>query len=304
MRNILIKSNVYSYIIIKTFFLKPMEEGVLLDDGLYISEYRSLKNLVDTKKIIISEEDYLYILDKLKVETPGSEPSTPVDAYTKDEVNNLLETKLNVNGVAVSALNLSQERQITLTGDVTGTGLFDGSDNLSIETLVDLSSTLKVNDSRISGWDTAVENTHIHSNKSILDSTSASFTVDLKNKLEGISVNANNYSHPSSSAIGTYNKVTVNNLGHVTSGVAVTNIADLGITNVYNKVEVDSALNNKASKDIATESTSGLMSPLDKTKLNSIEVIKVVKLTQAQYDALDKETKEQVGTLYIIVELT
>lgn len=302
MRNILIKSNVYSYIIIKNFFLKPMSEGLLLDDGLYLSEYRSLKNLVDTKKIIISEEDYLYILDKLKVKTSEREPSMSVDAYTKDEVNTLLETKLNVNGVAVSALVLSQERQIVLKGGVTGTGLFDGSENLTIDTLVDLSTTLKTDDPRIIDWDFAAINSHSHINKNILDNTTSSFTIELKNKLDSISNNANNYSHPTSLAIGTYNKVTVNNLGHITSGDSATNILDLGITNVYTKTEIDSALSNKASKDIATESISGLMSSVDKAKLNSIEVIKVVKLTQAQYDVLPKETKEQVGTLYIIVE--
>lgn len=38
---------------------------------------------------------------------------------------------------------------------------------------------------------------HTHSNKSVLDATTASFTTALLNKLNGIPANANNYVHPS-----------------------------------------------------------------------------------------------------------
>jgi phage-related tail fiber protein len=43
---------------------------------------------------------------------------------------------------------------------------------------------------------------------------------------------------------GTYSKVTVNSKGLVTVGTAITNIADLGITNVYTKLEVDAVAYN------------------------------------------------------------
>jgi hypothetical protein len=43
----------------------------------------------------------------------------------------------------------------------------------------------------------AVDDSHTHSNKAILDDTSASFTTTLKSKLDGIESGANNYTHPS-----------------------------------------------------------------------------------------------------------
>lgn len=58
------------------------------------------------------------------------------------------------------------------------------------------------------------------------------FTTELKNKLDGIAENANNYSHPTHTAAtsGLY-KVTVDSLGHVTAVTAVTkdDITVLGI---------------------------------------------------------------------------
>ena len=58
------------------------------------------------------------------------------------------------------------------------------------------------------------------------------FTTELKNKLDGIAANANNYSHPKHTAAtsGLY-KVTVDSLGHVTAVTAVTkaDITGLGI---------------------------------------------------------------------------
>lgn len=131
MRNILIKSNTYSYIIIRDFYLKPYEEGILNDDGLLESEYKSLLSLADTNKIIISADDYIYI--KGKVGSSGG----ITDGYTKEEVNTLLETKLNIDGKAESAYVLSPGSYIHLSGGVSGSGLFTGEDDTTIETELD-----------------------------------------------------------------------------------------------------------------------------------------------------------------------
>ncbi len=58
------------------------------------------------------------------------------------------------------------------------------------------------------------------------------FTTELKNKLDGIAANANNYSHPTHTAAASgFYKVTVDSLGHVTAVTAVTkaDITKLGI---------------------------------------------------------------------------
>lgn len=175
MSNINIKSLTYSYVSIKNFLLKPYSEGILDDTGLVLSEYKSLKSLVDTGKIQVSENDYNYIVSKLVI----------APTYNKDEVNNLLDQKLNANGTAVSASTLTPGSTLTLTGGVSGSGVIDG-DNVSINTTVDLSTTVKVNDSRISGWNTAATNSHTHSNKAILDATTASYTTADQTKLTNL----------------------------------------------------------------------------------------------------------------------
>lgn len=58
------------------------------------------------------------------------------------------------------------------------------------------------------------------------------FTTELKNKLDGIAANANNYSHPTHTAAASgFYKVTVDSLGHVTAVTAVKkeDITGLGI---------------------------------------------------------------------------
>lgn len=84
-----------------------------------------------------------------------------------------------------------------------------------------------------------------------------------RTKLDGIAINANNYSHPTATAYtsGLY-KITTNNLGHVTAATAVTksDITGLGIP----------AQDTNTTYSNATTSTSGLMSTGDKSKLDGI----------------------------------
>lgn len=134
---------------------------------------------------------------------------------------------------------------------------------------------------------------HTHSNKSVLDATTASFTTALKTKLDGIAASADNvtftqaltsgtkvgtitingsgidlyapstYTHPSSGVTaGTYKSVTVNAQGHVTAGTNPTTLAGYGITDAASA----SALNDEiaratAAEDKLTSSKANLASP-------------------------------------------
>lgn len=135
--------------------------------------------------------------------------------------------------------------------------------------------------------------------------TDNNFTTDLRNKLNGVANNANNYSHPGFAArsSGLY-KITVNAQGHVTdvTAVAKSDITTLGIPaqdTVYShpgytarasglyKITVDttghvSAVTAASKSDITglgipaqdttyaltTQSSNGLMSAIDKKKLD------------------------------------
>lgn len=75
---------------------------------------------------------------------------------------------------------------------------------------------------------------HTHSNKTVLDNTTASFTTTLLNKLNGISAGATAYTHPTYTAKSSaLYKVTVDGTGHVSAAIAATKediIALLGYT--------------------------------------------------------------------------
>lgn len=107
----------------------------------------------------------------------------------------------------------------------------------------------------------AIGSVHTHSNKTVLDNTTASYTTEEKSKLAGIEAEANKYVHPSHTAktSGLY-KVTVDAQGHVSAAtpVAKSDITGLGIP-AQDTTYVD-----------ATASASGLMSSADKTKVDGV----------------------------------
>lgn len=100
-----------------------------------------------------------------------------------------------------------------------------------------------------------------------------------KQKLDGISPNANAYIHPSSDAgaktSGLY-KITTDESGHVVGAVAVakSDITALGIP----AQDTNTTYNN------ATQSVSGLMSSSDKTKLDSMDVL--TEITEEEIDSI------------------
>ena len=98
---------------------------------------------------------------------------------------------------------------VSLTGDVTGSASITGVENTSIETTISdnshnhIASNITDFDVEISNNTDVAANTlvrHTHSNKTILDATTASFTTADEAKLDGIATGANNYTHPSEHA--------------------------------------------------------------------------------------------------------
>lgn len=80
-------------------------------------------------------------------------------------------------------------------------------------------STIHITSTERTNWNAAHSMKHSHSNQSVLDATTASFTEALNTKLNGIDSGANAYTHPDSGATsGTYRSVTVDTKGHVTVG--------------------------------------------------------------------------------------
>lgn len=103
-------------------------------------------------------------------------------------------------------------------------------------------------------WLLVYGQTHEHENQSVLDKTTASYTADEKAKLAGIASGANKYVHPATSG----NK-------HIPSGGSSGQILRWSADGTA----VWGADNNTTYND-ATQSTHGLMTAADKTKLDGI----------------------------------
>lgn len=93
------------------------------------------------------------------------------------------------------------------------------------------------------------------------------FTTELKNKLDGIAENANNYTHPTYTAAssGLY-KVTVDTLGHITSVTAVSkeDITGLGIPGSQPSVPtISTNIETDATSDIKTASPKAVKNYVD-----------------------------------------
>ncbi len=92
--------------------------------------------------------------------------------------------------------------------------------------------------STIANIDSAVTNSHTHSNKTALDGTTASYTTTEKTKLSGIEENANNYIHPSTHE---GNVISITDTGNYFTGTNVeTVLQEVGS-------QLDDIVNNGAS---------------------------------------------------------
>jgi hypothetical protein len=95
-----------------------------------------------------------------------------------------------------------------------------------------------------------LDNIHTHSNKTVLDSTTASYTTEEKTKLSGIATGANNYTLPvASTAIGGVKSgtdITVDASGNVT-------VVDDSHNHVINNIDnLQTTLDNKLNSNIYT----------------------------------------------------
>lgn len=79
-------------------------------------------------------------------------------------------------------------------------------------------------------------------------------------------------------------------------------IADWIASNQDAVLLLSQELNSKADTTVATESTNGLMSNTDKVKLNQLQHVEFIQLTQEEYDELAEEAKALPSVLYLIVE--
>lgn len=127
--------------------------------------------------------------------------------------------------------------------------------------------------------DSKADSTHTHANATT--DTSGFMSASDKTKLDGVSNNANNYTHPTSDAGALESniyKITTDANGHVVAATVISkeDITALGIPGA----------DTDTTYEVATTSTDGLMSSADKTKLDGM-----VELTEEEINEIFNPTE-------------
>lgn len=137
-------------------------------------------------------------------------------------------------------------------------------------------STNDLTDSLKSDYDSAVTDKHTHTNKTILDDITASYTTEEKTKLLGIEENANNYELPTASAStlggvkvdGT--TITINDGIISSSGGVDIDDTTTSTTSVWSSNKVNEELENKVSTEIGRGLSTNDYTTEEKNKLSGI----------------------------------
>ena len=101
MRNVNIVSNTNAYVIIKNLNLKPGASGTIDVDILVLSELKSLRNLSLAGDIIISANDFNYIVDKIATISGEGTASYPSFTGNADKVLTVNATEDGVEWTTV-----------------------------------------------------------------------------------------------------------------------------------------------------------------------------------------------------------
>lgn len=84
MKIINITSNTYAYVIIRDLSLKPGESGSIDADILLLTELKGLRNLAIVREVILSDDDYDYIVAKIASMGGGSGGDSPVRSVNSE----------------------------------------------------------------------------------------------------------------------------------------------------------------------------------------------------------------------------
>ena len=174
-------------------------------------------------------------------------------------VDNTSDSSKNV----LSASKLTTARTITLTGDVTGSVLFDGAANASITATITSNSVAL-------GIDTT--------GNYVADATAGNGIVITGTVGEGWNPTI---SLTDVGTAGTYKSVTVDAQGRVTAGTNPTTISGYGITDAYTKAELNAGqLDNRYYTE--TEVNAALALKVDDTEIASVNLLRADKYLAAQ----------------------
>lgn len=216
----------------------------------------ALKTYVDSIAQSLDIKDSVYVATTLNIGLSGLQVIDGIQLATGNRVLVKDQIDKKANGIYIASIDNWQRAEDANTGDKLTAGSF---------VFIEHGDTWKD-----TGW---VMSTH---NPVVIDTSEIHWTqfshAGVIESGQGLSMEGTTIYMPSIfEEPTTFTKVKVDVTGKVIEGSNPTTLEEFGITEVYNKLEIDSLLNLKANLDIASASKNGLMSKEDYIKLNGIE---------------------------------
>lgn len=189
----------------------------------------------------------------------------------RDLIESVTTNKVNVDDIVNNLTTNVANKPLSAAQGVVIKGLID-----ALETEVDNkasasdltthtgNTTVHITSTERTNWNDANSKKHTHSNKTVLDNTTASFTTEEKNKLAGIAASANAYTHPS------YTAKTGVPTANQTPGFGGTFTVSQPVSDATGHVTAINSRTITIPNAVATTSKAGLMSATDKTRLSSL----------------------------------
>lgn len=227
---------------------------------------------------------------------------------SQSELDSHLASKANPHGVTKSQVGLGNVPNVA-TNDQTPTyteattlAALNSGEKLSVafgkiaKAIIDLishigNSTVHITATERNNWNAAYNSNHTHSNKSVLDGTTASFTTAEKTKLSGIAAGANVYTHPS------YTARTGVPTANQTPAFGGTFSVSQPVSDATGHITAVNTRTVTIPSNVATSSMAGLMSISDKIKLDNDTVcVPCYGDIFAEVDAIGNTSNLQEGT--------
>ena len=265
---------------------------------------KEAKSYVDTQIKLLPNTYYT----ETEINNKVSELNNLINSKADDEHEHNYAGSSTVGGSATSAEKLSVERTISLTGDVTGSGKFDGSKNISIvATVADDSHNHII--SNVDGLQEALDESIVS-----LSASGKTITYTRGDNTTGtITTQDTVYTHPNSGVTaGTYKSVTVDEKGHIITGSNPTTLAGYGITDAEAKGTASGAIN---SHNISTASHSDIREEIKElaNRLNAVansndtdldQLAEIVAYIKSNRTLIENITTTKVNVSDIINNLT
>lgn len=242
---------------------KNAENTITTNLNTEITRAKNVESTLESKKANI-ESPTLTGTPKAPTATAGTNTTQiATTAFVRTEINNLINSAPEKADTLKELFDLIEDN--TDATDALNAAIGTKANKSDLTNHIN-NTTVHITATERTNWNDANSKKHTHSNKSILDAITASYTTEEKAKLSGVATGAEvNQNAFSNIAVGS-TTITADSETDVLTLVAGDNVT-LTPDSDNNKVTITA---KDTTYTTATTSSSGLLSASDKTKLNSV----------------------------------